>query len=208
MFVFAALLLAPPTPVASDPELVSAAAMFATAPAPVEDARPGFSYTYVELNYTRMDPDSANEHIDGLELTGSLGLPLGFFLQATDSQLNGTVDLNQYRVGGGWHFALGSTIDAYGLLSYSGQNFNNGVSDEDGVIGRTYGAQVTPHMYVITGAGTLVYMGGIDDKPTARLADLKIAKNFVDAALSEMAQGKPVSVTTSRPYGCSIKYSS
>jgi opacity protein-like surface antigen len=135
MFVFAALLLAPPTPVASDPELVSAAAMFATAPAPVEDARPGFSYTYVELNYTRMDPDSANEHIDGLELTGSLGLPLGFFLQATDSQLNGTVDLNQYRVGGGWHFALGSTIDAYGLLSYSGQNFNNGVSDEDGVIG-------------------------------------------------------------------------
>jgi hypothetical protein len=51
-------------------------------------------------------------------------------------------------------------------------------------------------------------MGGIDDKPTARLADLKTAKNFVDAALSEMTQGKPVSVTTSRPYGCSIKYSS
>jgi hypothetical protein len=69
-------------------------------------------------------------------------------------------------------------------------------------------AQVTPHMYVIKGDGTLVYMGGIDDKPTARLADLKTAKNFVDAALSEMTQGKPVSVTTSRPYGCSIKYSS
>ena len=44
-------------------------------------------------------------------------------------------------------------------------------------------------------------------RPT-RLDDLKTAKNFVDAALSEMAQGKPVSVTTSRPYGCSIKYSS
>jgi peroxiredoxin len=79
--------------------------------------------------------------------------------------------------------------------------------DPKGDVGRAYGAQVTPHMYVIRGDGTLVYMGGIDDKPTARLADLKIAKNFVDAALSEMAQGKPVSVTTSRPYGCSIKYS-
>ena len=80
--------------------------------------------------------------------------------------------------------------------------------DPKGDVGRAYGAQTTPHMYVITGDGTLVYMGGIDDKPTARLADLKTAKNFVDAALSEMTQGKPVSVTTSRPYGCSIKYSS
>ena len=80
--------------------------------------------------------------------------------------------------------------------------------DTKGDVGRTYGAQVTPHMYVITGAGTLVYMGGIDDKATTRLEDLKTAKNFVDAALSEVAQGKPVSVTTSRPYGCTIKYSS
>ena len=35
-------------------------------------------------------------------------------------------------------------------------------------------------MYVITGDGALAYMGGIDDKPTARLEDLKTAKNFVD----------------------------
>src|SRR5206468_1058860 len=80
--------------------------------------------------------------------------------------------------------------------------------DPKGNVGHTYGAQTTPHMYVITGSGTLVYMGGIDDKATARLEDLKTAKNFVDAALNDVAQGKPVSVATSRPYGCSIKYSS
>ena len=80
--------------------------------------------------------------------------------------------------------------------------------DPKGEVGRTYGATVTPHMYVITGAGTLAYMGGIDDKPTTRLEDLKTAKNFVDMALGEVAQGKPVSATTARPYGCSIKYSS
>jgi peroxiredoxin len=80
--------------------------------------------------------------------------------------------------------------------------------DPKGDVGRAYGAQVTPHMYVIAGNGTLVYMGGIDDKPTSRQEDLETAKNFVDAALAEVAQGKPVSVTTSRPYGCSIKYSS
>jgi peroxiredoxin len=80
--------------------------------------------------------------------------------------------------------------------------------DPKGEIGRAYGAQVTPHMYIIKGDGTLAYMGGIDDKPTTRLEDLKAAKNFVDAALTELAAGKPVSVTTSRPYGCTVKYSS
>src|SRR5689334_6200823 len=80
--------------------------------------------------------------------------------------------------------------------------------DPQGDVGRAYGAQTTPHMYVITGNGTLVYMGGIDDKATTRLEDLKTAKNFVDAALTEVAQGKQVSVTTARPYGCTIKYSS
>ena len=80
--------------------------------------------------------------------------------------------------------------------------------DPKGDVGRAYGAQTTPHMYVITGDGTLVYMGGIDDKATTRLEDLKTAKNFVDLALGEVVQGKPVSVTTSRPYGCTIKYSS
>lgn len=80
--------------------------------------------------------------------------------------------------------------------------------DPKGDVGRAYGAQTTPHMYVITGDGTLVYMGGIDDKATTRLEDLKTAKNYVDAALTELAAGKPVSVTTARPYGCTIKYSS
>jgi hypothetical protein len=80
--------------------------------------------------------------------------------------------------------------------------------DPKGDVGRAYGAQTTPHMYVIRGDGTLAYMGGIDDRPTTRLEDLKTAKNFVDAALTELALGKPVSRTTARPYGCSVKYSS
>jgi AhpC/TSA family len=80
--------------------------------------------------------------------------------------------------------------------------------DPTGKVGRAYGARTTPHMYVIDGEGAFVYMGGIDDQPTARLEDLKRARNFVDQALSEISQGKPVSVTASRAYGCSIKYGS
>ncbi len=78
--------------------------------------------------------------------------------------------------------------------------------DPTGKVGHAYGARATPHMYVIGGDGALVYMGGIDDQPSARLDDLKIAKNFVDQALSEIALGKPVSISSSRAYGCSVKY--
>ncbi|MCW0233188.1 MAG: thioredoxin family protein [Ferrovibrio sp.] len=78
--------------------------------------------------------------------------------------------------------------------------------DPKSQIARAYGAQVTPHMYVIDKTGRLAYAGGIDDKPSTRIDDLAGAKNYVDAALSELAQGKQVSTATSRPYGCTVKY--
>lgn len=80
--------------------------------------------------------------------------------------------------------------------------------DLKGTVGRAYGARVTPHMFVISGDGMVVYAGGIDDKQSAQIEDLKTARNFVDGALTELAQGKPVSVTSARAYGCSIKYGS
>jgi peroxiredoxin len=78
--------------------------------------------------------------------------------------------------------------------------------DPKGEVGRRYGAKATPHMYVIGPDGTLVYNGGIDDKPTTDPADIAGARNHVLAALSELKAGKPVSVPTSRAYGCSVKY--
>jgi hypothetical protein len=78
--------------------------------------------------------------------------------------------------------------------------------DPKGVVGNGYGAKTTPHMYIINPRGTLVYMGGIDDKPTPNPADINGARNHVLAALSELRAGKPVSVPTSRPYGCAVKY--
>ncbi|WP_018263206.1 thioredoxin family protein [Methylobacterium sp. WSM2598] len=80
--------------------------------------------------------------------------------------------------------------------------------DPQGRMGRAYGAQTTPHMFVIRGDGKLAYMGGIDDKPSVNPADLGTAHNLVDAALTEIAAGKPVTVKTARPYGCSVKYAS
>ena len=78
--------------------------------------------------------------------------------------------------------------------------------DETGKVGMAYAAKTTPHMYVIDPAGKLVYAGGIDDKRSANPADVKIAKNYVRAALDETLAGKPITVATSTPYGCSVKY--
>ncbi|MFD2113565.1 thioredoxin family protein [Thiorhodococcus fuscus] len=78
--------------------------------------------------------------------------------------------------------------------------------DPEGTIGRAYGARTTPHMFVIDGSGTLVYMGGIDDRPTSDPADIEGAYNYVRAALSDLAAGKPVTNPVTRPYGCSVKY--
>ena len=79
--------------------------------------------------------------------------------------------------------------------------------DPRGVVGKVYDAKTTPHMYIVNKAGTLVYAGGIDDKPTPNPADVAGARNHVLAALSELKAGKAISVATSRPYGCSVKYS-
>ena len=80
------------------------------------------------------------------------------------------------------------------------------VLDADGKIGKLYGAQTTPHIYVIDPAGQLVYKGGIDSIPTADKDDLAKAQNYVTAALSAVSAGKPVAKASTKPYGCSIKY--
>jgi len=78
--------------------------------------------------------------------------------------------------------------------------------DEDGVIGQAYGARTTPHIFIVDPKGVLVYAGGIDSIPSARVDDIKNATNYVNQALGEAFGGKPISAATTRAYGCSVKY--
>ncbi len=80
--------------------------------------------------------------------------------------------------------------------------------DSDGKAGRAYGARTTPHLYIVDASGTLVYAGGIDNKPSANPADVAGATNHVKVALAELQAGKALSQPTTRPYGCSVKYPS
>jgi glutathione peroxidase-family protein len=80
--------------------------------------------------------------------------------------------------------------------------------DADGKVGHAYDAKTTPHMFVIDGDGVLRYMGGIDSIASTDVDDIPKATQYVKQALGELAAGKPVSVSTSEPYGCSVKYGS
>lgn len=78
--------------------------------------------------------------------------------------------------------------------------------DAPGNIGQLYGAKTTPHMYIVSPAGVLVYAGAIDSVPSAKADDIKTATNYVRQGLNEALAGKPLSMAQSRPYGCSVKY--
>lgn len=82
--------------------------------------------------------------------------------------------------------------------------------DETGSVGKTYGATNTPHMYVIDKTGKLVYVGAIDNSPDGEAKSPTDGKliNYVDAALEDIAAGRAVRTSTTKPYGCSVKYGS
>jgi peroxiredoxin len=77
--------------------------------------------------------------------------------------------------------------------------------DQDGAVGRAYGAQTTPHMYIIDGKGTVVYAGAIDDDPRGS-EPASERTDYVAKALDEVLAGKAVSTPETKPYGCSVKY--
>ena len=94
---------------------------------------------------------------------------------------------------GGWMRAQGGTPQAT-------------LIDGTSATGRAYGAKTTPHMFVVDPSGKLIYNGAIDDRRSSNPADAKGANNYVRAALTDATAGRPVTVATTTPYGCSVKY--
>jgi peroxiredoxin len=63
---------------------------------------------------------------------------------------------------------------------------------------RSYGAMVTPHMFVLNKDRTVAYVGSFDDnkdKPT---------KHYVADAVDALLTGKKVEVSSTRAFGCNI----
>jgi len=92
---------------------------------------------------------------------------------------------------------------------------NRVLLDETGKVGHLYGAQKTPHLFVIDPKGNLVYRGGLDNAPVGVVDDARpklpgtatgALEPYLDLALADLAQAKPLRLADTPPYGCSVKY--
>ncbi|WP_372772490.1 thioredoxin family protein [Mangrovibacterium sp.] len=75
--------------------------------------------------------------------------------------------------------------------------------DQSQEVALAYGALRTPHFFVFDKERKLVYTGRGNDSPRDRS---KIAVNDLDRTLSELCNGKPVSIPITNPIGCNVKW--
>jgi len=80
------------------------------------------------------------------------------------------------------------------------------LDDRSGQVGHAYGAETTPHIFIIDRRGSIVYEGAIDNSPLGKTQAGEKLINYVDQALAELLAGKPVSTAKTKPYGCTVKY--
>jgi hypothetical protein len=89
--------------------------------------------------------------------------------------------------------------------------------DESGSVGKSYGAEKTPHLFIVSKDGSLVYRGAIDNAPIGKidperpkLPDSKEGAliNYVNAALEDHNASRALRLPETAAYGCSVKYSS
>lgn len=92
------------------------------------------------------------------------------------------------------------------LIKSQGFEIDGMLLDPTGAVGKSYFAKTTPHMFIVSPGQKVLYAGAIDDKPSGNAADISSANNYVKSALTEAMDGLKITVPTSRPYGCSVKY--
>lgn len=81
------------------------------------------------------------------------------------------------------------------------------LDDRNGTVGRLYNAQRTPEIFLINGEGYIVYHGAADNAPVGKLLEGQTEYvNYTKKALDELLAGKEISIPTTEPYGCTVKY--
>jgi peroxiredoxin len=99
-----------------------------------------------------------------------------------------------------------SPEDHLSTIEEKGINAHAVLIDEDGTVGRAFGARTTPHMFVIDKEGNIAYQGAIDSVRSTNPADIPEARNYVREAVTALLAGEAPPVARTQPYGCSVKY--
>ncbi len=78
--------------------------------------------------------------------------------------------------------------------------------DESGAVGHAYGAEKTPHVFLVDATGVLVYAGAIDNAPIGEVDGEGAYVNHLATALAEVRAQRAVGIPQTKSYGCSVKY--
>lgn len=75
--------------------------------------------------------------------------------------------------------------------------------DSSQKVAEAYGALRTPHFYVFNEKRELIYTGrGVDSPRDTE----KMTVNDLDRVLTELTEGKPISIQVTNPIGCNVKW--
>lgn len=94
---------------------------------------------------------------------------------------------------------------------------NTVLLDESGDVGRKYGAEKTPHLFVIDPKGVLVYRGGLDNAPMGVVDDARPRTKetkpgelepYLQKAVEDLEKRRALRLSETPAYGCSVKYAS
>ncbi|MCO4760967.1 MAG: redoxin domain-containing protein [Myxococcales bacterium] len=79
--------------------------------------------------------------------------------------------------------------------------------DETGAVGKKYGADHTPHVFVIDGLGKLRYAGALNNMPYGEVSEPgQQPLQYLEDALEAVARGQDAPVQQTKSWGCSVKY--
>ncbi len=73
--------------------------------------------------------------------------------------------------------------------------------DPDGKVGKAYGAKTTPHVFIISEKGALVYRGALDNAPFGKVDKGDNRVNYVEAAIADLSSGHAVMKPETKSYG-------
>lgn len=79
------------------------------------------------------------------------------------------------------------------------------LQDNEGNVGKMYGAKTTPHMFVVDKEGVLRYRGAIDDDPKGEKSRDERTYYPLDV-LKALKYKDEIEKKQTEPYGCSVKY--